>query len=218
MYVLQEIDLHCARKKYVLYVSVVGKMVWICTAGAGLWVYHALTRQPVASWGEDEKQQVYTVLHITENSTTLALTHKGMYVFNSDISGSRSVEGLYPIRFIPKTGRELNEGIVIPAGANLKETECWVCTQNVLGFTILDPKNFDTLAKVQPSSAEGLGHHIRHMTSTVLNERKVFLMADKHVILYWDVVDRERRPELDFDCSEACKSVYENISTNGEGV
>ncbi len=209
---LQDIDIPCLRKKYVLHVSVVDRMVWICTAGAGLWVYNAHTRQPVASWGEEERQQVYTLLHIAETTTTLALTHKGMYVFASDF-GLNSQDQLYPTHCIPRAGRELSEGIVIPAGANLKETECWVCTQNVLGFTILDPLNFDSLEEVQTASPEGLGHQIRHLATTVLDERRVLLVADKHVILYWDVVERLRYPERDFDCSEACKSLY---NSNGE--
>ncbi len=206
-------ELPAKRKKYILNVSVVDKNVWICTAGAGLWVYNVATRQPIASWGEDDKQQIYTLLNVTDASTVLALTHKGMYTFDSDLGPCSPDYGtLYPTRCIPRSsGRELNEGIVIPSGANLTDTEVWVCSQTALHFYILD-SSFNVAREISPPTQEGVGHKVRHMTTTVLSGRRVLLVADRHIILYWDVANRERIAERGFDCSEACKAVYGDIN------
>jgi len=131
------LELPSIRKKYISVVTVVDSNVWICTAGAGLWIYDAspsATRQPRAraTWGEGDKQQIYTLLNITETSSVLILTRKGLYVFDS-ILGTLPPPTMPPIeisprKFIPKKyDLDLNEGVVIESGDNLKmlTTDNW---------------------------------------------------------------------------------------------
>ena len=182
--------------------------MWFGTIGAGLWVYSSTSRQPVATWGEEGRQSVYTLLEIRDTSTVLVLTRKGMYTFNSDIGPTSPLYvTLYPTATIPKTGlRELNLGIVIPSGGNMEHTEVWVCSQSVLGFCILDPKSLSVLEEVKPPATEGQSHKIRHVTTIMSRERRVLVVADRHFLQFWDVGTRRKGEEL--DCVHACNAVY----------
>ena len=182
--------------------------MWICTVGTGLWVYNGSTRQPIANWGEEEKQQIYTLLYVEETSSILALTHKGMFIFKSDLGPPSSVyQMLNPTVSIPKSGvRDLNEGIVISPGGNVETTQVWVCSQTVLGFCVLDPREFTVVDEVKVPASDGHSHKIRHMTTTIIRGRSVLIVADRHYIQPWDVQKRQRQDV--FDCSGVCKEIY----------
>ena len=196
------------KKKYISSVLMVDKNVWFGTIGAGLWVYSSTSRQPVATWGEEEKQCVYTLLEVKDTSSVLVLTRKGMYAFDSDIGPTSPLYvTLHPTATIPKTGvRELNLGVVIPSGGNMKSTEVWVCSQSVLGFCVLEPESFSVLDEVKPPATEGQSHKIRHMTTIMLREHRVLVVADRHFLQFWDVGTRKRGDVL--DCIDACNPIY----------
>ena len=197
------------KNKYISNIKVIGGHVWICTVGAGLFVYNADRRQLVAFWGEDEKQQIYTLLYVEETSAVLALTHKGMYAFSSDI-GNPNYEILVPYVNIPKSGsRDINEGVVIPCVANMGCTEVWVCSQGGIGFQILNLHHFTLVEEVYSGERDQSslsGRKIRHMYPMIMNDRSSLAVANRHVVECWDVELRKKKTE--FNCMEYCKNIY----------
>lgn len=204
----QDIDLPTSRKKFISNITVIDNNIWICTVGTGLFVYNGRTSLPVASWGVDEKQQIYTLLHVEESASVLALTHKGMFAFDSvlDLS-TQFLQTLNPKLSIPKSNtHDWNEGIVVPSEGNLARSQVWVCSQMVLVFCILDPQDFSIIDEVKSSTEDGESHKIRHMTTCVLQGRSTLLIADKHFLVSWDVQRRERQGV--FSCTTVCRDIY----------
>ena len=179
---------------------------------AGIKVYDPASKQPIALWGEVEKQQIYLLLRVEESCSVLALARKGMYVFSSSFSQDESTSlsslVLIPTHSFPSPpGVNINEGVVIPPSANMDSGEVWVCSQSGLGFRILHPKTFRLKEEVfYPDSSVSQGRKIRHMVSVVVKGRSMLIFADRNWIQKWDVETREQREE--WNCYEACKNIY----------
>ena len=199
-------------RHYVTSVCVAADNVWVGTVKGGLKVYDPSSRQPIAFWGEIEKQQVYLLLNVEESSSVLVLARKGMYVFSSSILreefASLSLQVLFPnLSFPSPSGVDINEGVVIPPTANMNSGEVWVCSQSGLGFRILHPTTFRLKEEVlYPESSISLGRRIRHIVSMVVEGRSTLVFADRCWIQKWDVAAREKKEA--WDCYEACKHIY----------
>ena len=179
----------------------------------GLWVFDPSSKQVIAVWGEAEKQQVFKLLHVEDLNKILALTHKGMYVFSTILGQVNPVlpvfcDVLTPISSHPRSGNDINEGVVIPADGNLDRCEVWVCSQNGHRFQILDSETLDILEEVPMlNDSDTKGRKIRHMCPFLLEGRSTLAVADRHFLQKWDVEKREKKKK-DFDCFEACKNMF----------
>lgn len=191
-------------------VKVICGYVWICTIGYGIHVYDTNNIQdPYASWGQDDKQQVYTLLYVKETGSILVLTQKGMYAFDSDLGSSDYSVILEPRVSIPKEGTvDLNEGVVIPPASNITSTEVWVCSQTRHGFCLLHPRDFHVLEQIDTHEVEDKARKVRHMQPMLVNELSFLAVANRHFIERWDV---ENRMKIDqFDMMTHCNEFYGN--------
>ena len=211
---LQVVEIPAKKKKYVSTILVVLEHVWIGTVGVGLWVYGASSKQPVAMWGKEEKQMIYLLLNVEETSSILALTHKGMFVFDYDFVPSAAVDLLTPRVSVPKSSAcmlDLNEGAVVPYGGNMDVSEVWVCSQIGQHFKVLDPKDFNLLCEVPISREKLKTRKARHMQSVVVEGRYFIVVGDHHFVEKWDVELREEVGR--YNCHEPLKEVHGDQST-----
>ena len=197
-------------KKYISSVCVACGNIWVSTVGAGLRVYDPVSKQLIAVWGEQEKHQMYLLLHVEETFSILALTHKGMFVFDTDLPTSMSCDVLTPTHSFPRPEgprNTMNEGAVIPPVANLDSSQVWVCSQAGEVLKILHAKNFKLVEEVPiPEDENSHGRKIRHMEPLTVAGRCFLAFADQHVVQKWDVEDR-RKIDV-YDCCDACMDIY----------
>ena len=200
------------RRKFVSSMCVACSNIWIGTVGAGLWVFDPTSKQPVAMWGDVEKQTIYKLLHVEDTNSILVLTRKGMYSFSSltqvdDPAVPTAYEILTPTHSYARCGNDINEGVVIPADGNLDRSEVWVCAQTGPGFQILHPATFSVLEEVLvPNDRDHKGMKIRHISPFLLEGQSALAVANGHFVQRWDVKGREKKD--DFDCHELCKDIY----------
>ena len=197
------------KPKYISCVKVVCGYVWICTVGNGIHVYNTNDiQEPYGSWGQEDKQQVYSLLHVEETGSVLALTRTGMYGFDSDL-GSPD----YSVVFEPRVSvncdetSNLIEGVVIPPSRNVKSTEVWVCSQIGQGFTLLHPRNFDVMERtLPPNQKEERIRRVRHLQPMIVDDLSFLAVANQHTIERWDVENRLKIDE--HDLMDYCKEFY----------
>jgi hypothetical protein len=175
--------------------------VWIGTAGLGLFIYRIHTHKPVASWGKESKLEIFTLLHVRKTASILALTHDGIFVFDSNLSytGMEAVCILEPRQTIERSGPlDINQGVVIPATGNIDDPEIWVCSSSGREFTILHNEKYSTIAEVYYSDGpEEKGRMVRHMQPILADGRSYLAVADRHMIERWDVKLRQKKDQFD---------------------
>ena len=177
--------------------------VWIGTAGLGLYVYRDHTNKPIGSWGVDRKCEIYTLLHISKTGFVLALTHEGMYTFDTSTGMSDSAL-LEHATFIPKDGvLDINEGVVIPETGSMREPEIWACARMGHGFSILHYEKLCVVDQVYTGDLEDKGRIVRHMQPVTVNGRSYLAVANRHIVECWDVIQRQKNS--DFDVTIHCK-------------
>ncbi len=150
------------------------------------------------------------LLFVEESYNILALTQKGIFVFEANISWDNpsmaSCDVLSPTHSFPPTSKGLNLGVVIPPGQGMDSSEIWVCSQTGSKFFILDPGNFAIKEEVPMlDSRDSGGHKFRHMEPLVIAGVNCLVVADRHIVNKWDVKSRRRRQQ--FDCHEASGSI-----------
>ena len=193
-------------KLYVSSISTIGGNIWITTIGAGLYIYKVHTHNPIASWGLEQKCQIFKLLHIKKTNSVLVLAHEGMYAFDAVIR-TPLAEPFQHKLYIPKSGMlEYNEGVVIPAGGNLNEPEIWVCCRTGHGYSILHYETFDVVDEISTGEVIHKARVVRQMQTIMMNGRRYLAVANRHLIENWDVREREKRGEFDIAvyCSEFC--------------
>ena len=199
----QTFKLPSEEKIYISSVVAVGSHVWIGTAGLGLFVYWVQTQKSIASWGQERKCEIFILLHIKKTNSVLALTHEGMFVFDTHISRAASLQ--YRLH-IPRMGRlEFNEGAVIPVAGNIDEPEVWVCRRSSHGFFILHHEKFDMIEEVQTSESQE-GRVVRNIQTMLVNAQSYLAVANRHLVEIWDVKQRKKRN--DYDMLFYCKEFY----------
>ncbi len=170
--------------------------MWIGTAGSGLFVYRIHTHKPVASWGKELSLEIFTLLHIRKTASILALTHDGIFVFDSGMEETCVLE---PRLKIEKNGRlDISLGVVIPATGNIEDPEIWVCSGSGRGFSILHNEKFSIIAEVCYSDGPvDKGRMVRHMQPILVDGRSCLAVADRHLIERWDVKLRQKKDQFD---------------------
>lgn len=169
--------------------------MWIGTAGSGLFVYRIHTHKPVGSWGRESDLEVFTLLHIRKTASILALTHDGIFVFDSRVEEDCILE---PRQKVDKTGPlDVNLGVVIPATGNVEDPEIWVCSSSGRGFSILHNEKFNIVAEVYYSDGPvDQGRKVRDMQPILVDGRSCLAVANRHFIERWDVELRERKGQF----------------------
>lgn len=191
--------------------------VWICTVGNGIHVYSTSDiQEPYASWGQEDKQQVCTLLHIEETGSVLALTRTGMYTFDSDLGSPDYAVVLEPrISVNSDETNDLIEGVVIPPSRNLMSTEVWVCSQSGQGFTLLHPRNFSVMERtLTHNETEDRSRRVRHLQPMMVDDLSFLAVANQHTIERWDVENRLKIDE--FDMMDYCKEFYGDQGKNSD--
>ena len=187
--------------------------MWIGTAGSGLFVYRIHTHKPVATWGEEIKLEIFTLLHIRKTASILVLTHDGILIFDSDIHpGTEEVYQLEPRQTIEKNGPiDINQGVVIPAAGNVEEPEIWLCSRSGRGFSVLHHEKCTFIAEVYYSDKpEDKARVVRHMQPILVDGRSCLAVANRHLIERWDVKLRQKKDE--FDMIAHCVEFFGNQS------
>ncbi len=203
-------------KKYVSSICTACGCVWVSTVGSGIFVYSPSTKAPVAVWGQQEKQKIFTLLYIEESYTMLALTLKGIVVFEANTqwesTNVSSCSILVPTHSFSLTGETINLGAVIPPGPDMDSSEIWLCSQNGHTFSILDAEKFGTKEKAAMFDRADGGHKFRHLQPVVLDGRSFLVATDRYLVQKWDVLSRQRLEQ--FNCHEHCRSVTGDNGTS----
>ena len=191
------------------------------------------------SWGDRERQQVYSLLHIEENSSVLALTTNGIFSFETEISKARLFDNLEIQNHQNEDfgGLAINIGTVVPAVANLKRSEVWVCSHAERRLFVLNPYTLSIideveytekqLASLRQIPEEGgfrtresryakKGYFltsIKDLCAVQVNHCMKLGMADNWLLLLWDV--EKRKLESVFDCREYYKAHLDKLSGIG---
>ena len=184
--------------------------MWVCSVGNGIHVYNTNNIEvPYASWGQDDKQQVYTLLYVEETDSVLALARTGMYAFNSNLGNPDYSIILEPRDSFTSDGEIFPiEGVVIPPAGNVKSTEVWVCSQTGHSFNILHPETFRVQERIDTTHLENQVRKVRHLQPIVVNELSFLAVANRHLIERWDVENRLKIDE--FDVMTHCKEFYDD--------
>ena len=231
----QVIEIPLNYRKYVSCIRVVNDRIWISTVGAGLFVYNAITLQFEASWGDKDKENIYTLLDIKDMSCMIALTSKGLFSFSTEVGGSTFFDYLdYQVNCSSDfEGITMNVGVVIPASKNVKACEVWVCSHSERRFYILNARSLNIIKVVDYSEKDlailkrkelstslsttnsrrrgGLSGvvRIRELKELDVDSRVKLAVADSWNVALWDV--ERRRLEDVFDCMEYCKSHHTEL-------
>ena len=166
-------------------------------------MYDTLSRQPVAVWGETERQKIYQLILI--DRSVLALTNTGMYLFTSEVSKeTQTVDVLDPTHHCPRSRTEgaCSVGAYIPQSKNLPHSEIWTCAQHGRWLQVLSTDNLSTKVEVEIPVSEG--KKIRHLESLLVQDEPVLFMADRHLLHKFDI--RSRKHVGFLDCYTACWS------------
>ena len=139
-----------------------------------------------------------------KTSMVLVFTHKGVYVFESDVYCS-STEALTPIFEYPKETDELNVGVVIPPSGKLTNSEVWASSLTGRSLCILSTSDFSVQESV-PFHPEVKKWTIRHMIALEVNAKPILAVANKHLIHLFDVEERSHLPDH-FNCQEICSRI-----------
>ena len=175
-----------------------------------MFVYRIHTHKPVASWGRESNLEIFTLLHVRKTASILALTHDGIFIFDSNIGtagpGMESPCILKPRQTVERSGPlDINHGVVIPATANIEDPEIWVCSTSGRGFTILHNEKYSTIAEVDYSDgSEEKGRMVRQMQPILVDGRSFLAVADRHLIERWDVKLQQKKDQFDMmtHCAE----------------
>ncbi len=201
-------------------------------------MYDSNTYKYKCSWGESEKEAVYSLLYVEEENLVLTLTSNGIYSFHSDISEDQFFDKLeHYMHLKPEFGGQgVNIGVVIPpSGRESIGCQVWVCSHKEHKFYILDPRRLNITAVVECSKTElssimeteEQSHKFKSskpiLSSMTTNIKDMQVLRMHHMRLavannwkipLWSV--KERRIMHVFDCKEHCKTRYSNISGMNE--
>ena len=164
-------------------------------------------------------------MEIESSKRVLVLTHRGMFVFNSDTtflimhpttnndlndSHDDNDEGFTPLMNFPNDREELNIGVVIPKIGYRAEPEIWATSLVGEDMTILNTSDFSIMRKVPIRKCDKeYGRKMRHMVTLEVANRPFVAVANKHLIHLFDVEER------------VCTSNYFNCqdyTTNPDGL
>lgn len=177
---------------------------------SGLLVYDPNQSKAVAQWGASERYQIYTLIEVPEKEAIVVLTHKGTFVFASELAyneetDAESILVLYELRDL---GIELNIGVLVSAGIQSSRGEIWAGSLTEQYLSVLDIDDFSLVAKV-PFEVGTKRRPVRHMTSMEVDSKPVLAVANKHLIHFFDCTERRMMTEM-FDCKEICSAVSGN--------
>jgi serine/threonine protein kinase len=180
--------------KYISSIVIVSSNVWVGTIGEGLWVYDSVSRQLLAMWGETEEEEVYQLIQV--ESTVLALTGSGMYLFTAELSdSSQTVTILDPLLHRPCSETQNTVGVYIPRMSDVTSPEVWACAQKGEWVQVLYPNDLSVRVEVEIPSNQN--KKIRHMVTTVVGEKCCVFLADWHMLLKYEVKSRQRAGSVD---------------------
>ena len=175
-----------------------GGCIWLGTHRAGICVYDSNAKQPVAVWGETERNTVFQLISIEDTFSVLALTDDGLFVFPASNIHESSVSVvcvLVPIRSRPNSGMEVDRGVYIPRCGDLTESEVWVCTEEADEFEVLCPTDLGCKESVALQPCQG--RKIRCFQQMLVEEKCYVFVSERHFIQMWDVAERRVVGTLD---------------------
>ncbi len=140
-----------------------------------------------------------------KTTMVLAFTHRGVYVFESDIYYSNNTGGLVPTFEYHKEKEELNVGVFIPPSGKLESSEVWASPLSGQALTILSTSDF-TVKEFVPFRPGEKKWTIRHMIALEVKARPILAVANRYLIHLFDVEERKHMSEH-FNCQEICSKV-----------
>ena len=203
-------------------------------------MYNSNTLQYEGSWGDKDKEEVYNLLHIVETSCVVALTSRGLFSFEAEITNTCFFDSLEFTNCVKENfgGSTMSVGVVVHPDLNIKQCELWVCSQAEMRIFILNPLTLDVMQEVEYSQKEyaamkPVPSHfhslsLKHSRSrqdlpmspmvTIIKDMKVVPVgyslkvgvADNWMLTLWDV--ENRMLEKTFNCADYCQ---ESISGKG---
>lgn len=223
------IDLPTRNKKFISCIKLINSRIWISTVGCGLFVYNSSTLHYEGSWGDRDEEEIYSLLHVEETSCVVALTRRGLFSFDAEITNTRFFDTLEFTNCLKEDfgGSTMSMGVVIHPDRNIKKCEMWVCSQAEKKFFVLSPLTLDVVEEVEYSEKDYAARkakshpptHSLHRKSdplmspmmTIIKDMEVVLVdysmkvgvADNWMLVLWDVESRTLEKTL--NCADYCK-------------
>ena len=176
----------------------------------GLLVYDPNQSKAVAQWGASERYQIYTLIEVPEKEAIVALTHKGTFVFASELAYNEetNMESLLVLYELRDLGIELNIGVLVSSGGQFSRSEIWAGSLAEQYLSVLDTHDFTLVAQV-PFEVGTKRRPVRHMINMEVDSKAVLAVANKHLIHFFDCMERRMMTEM-FDCKEISSAVSGN--------
>jgi hypothetical protein len=166
-------------------------------------------REVVAHWGKEGRYQVYTLMELEDSEKVLVFTHRGIFLFKSDIDAMADTETFGPIsKGCAECKEELNMGVVIPRSGNMETSEVWAVSLSGQSLFVLNTVDYEVVETV-PLPTIDMRRPVHHMKAMEVDSKPVLAVANKHLIHLFDVEERVCLP-ASFDCKELCSHIQEN--------
>lgn len=172
----------------------------------GLWVYSGTDRQPVAMWGETEREEIFNLVVV--DSFVLALTNSGMFIFDADLPDPpQAITILSSLVSIISTEFPVTSGVYIPKMADISTPELWVCCQRGQWLQVLSPKNLSMKMEVElPPSTD---RKIKNLMTAVVKDKCCIFFSDRHMLYKYRVKDRQH-VDQELNCFDILWSNHNN--------
>ena len=184
--------------------------MWVASIGCGLWVYDSTSHTQVAVWGETERKNIYQL--IVTHESVIALTNTGMYLFATNLlTESPTVDVLEPNHHCPNSGSPNTVGVYITQGDDISLAEVWACAQSSQWLQVFSPEDLTLKVEVEIPAAQKKKKKIRHMKTITIRDKRHLFLADRHILLKYEV--KSRRQVQSLDCYSNCwDTPYPSVS------
>ena len=161
-------------------------------------MYDPANRQPLAMWGETEKEQIFQLIPLED--AVMGLTDTGMYLFPAEIkdSMSSSFTILEPTVHSTSVGAQNTVGVFVPLGAHASATdvpEVWVCAQKGEWLQVLSSRDLSVKVEIEIPASDS--RKIRHMATATVGEGTCVFLTNRHVLVKYSVKTRCLEGTLD---------------------
>ena len=207
---MQKFQLPEQKSKFISTIQLIYGKIWVASVGCGLLVYDPVLYNVIAHWGKEERYQVYTFMELEETSKVLVFTHRGIFVFESELDSGAG--GIFAPMHKFSLVEELNIGVVIPQCGNLKSSEVWAGSLSGRLLFVLSTVDYSVMETI-PLPVTDKKRTVRHMKGLEVNDKAVLAIANKHLIHLFDVEER-RCLSKRFDCQELCSHIEEMRGKN----
>ena len=161
-------------------------------------MYDSTSRQPLAMWGETEREKIFQLISLED--TVLALTASGMYLFSADIPDtSQTFAILEPTHHSPCTELYNTVSVCVPHTRDAAAGEVWACSQRGQWLQVLSPRDLSVKLEIEIPPSQN--KKLRHLVTATQGEMSWVFLADRHTMMRYDT--RTKCHDGTLDCHAA---------------